>query len=69
MHAKDDNSKPSACEIQCVSQQEVLVACMTSIREHNEKDSNTVENMKNTCLAPAIASWTDCCAKANEQII
>ena len=69
VNVKDDNDGPSAGEAQCVSQQEALVACMSSIREHNEKDSsNTAEKRNTACLAPAVASWTDCCVKANEEI-
>ena len=72
-----DNSKEqSPCEAQCQSQQAALTACMTSIQDAREMafqqstdkgDDSSVDISKvdTSCLAPSIASWTECCSKAN----
>ena len=72
------NQKPSACEVQCKSQQEALATCMNSIRDarerifqqtnnNGEENSSSVDSsmVDTTCLAPSVASWTECCSKAN----
>lgn len=58
---QDELNGPSACEIECKDQQAALVACMETIR------SNPEESAPKTCLAPVVAAWTECCAKANEE--
>ena len=72
-----DNSKEqSPCEAQCQAQQAALTACMTSIRDaremafHQTKDDSDespvdISKIDTSCLAPSIASWTECCSKAN----
>ena len=54
----------SACEVKCREQQAALVSCMESIRQQNEDSTSTT---KSKCLAPAVSSWTECCAKANNE--
>ena len=67
----------SACELQCQSQQDALTACMTAIRDAREmafqKDGDgdsgdssfDISKVDTSCLAPSVASWTECCSKAN----
>ena len=72
----DDSKEQSPCEAQCQSQQAALTECMTSIRDAREmtfqqstdkSDDSSVDISKvdTSCLAPSIASWTECCSKAN----
>lgn len=63
------NKEPSACEIKCQVQQAALVKCMASIQlqnEHTDDASKEDQRVDNSCLAPAVAAWTDCCTKAND---
>lgn len=77
MNANSNNTarEPSACEAQCQSQQDALTACMNSIRnaremvfqqqESGNDASSDISKVDTSCLAPSVASWTDCCSKAN----
>jgi hypothetical protein len=58
---QEEGTGPSACEIKCKDEQAALVTCMESIR------SNPDESGPKTCLAPVVAAWTECCAKANDE--
>lgn len=58
---QDEVTGPSACEIKCKDEQAALVSCMDSIRSHPD------ESAPKTCLAPVVAAWTECCAKANDE--
>jgi hypothetical protein len=52
---KDGSEKQSACQLQCMPQQQALVACVESIRESGNK----------SCLHNAVHVWTKCCTEAN----
>ncbi|VEU42718.1 unnamed protein product [Pseudo-nitzschia multistriata] len=70
-------NEPSACEKECSKQQDALTACMNAIRDAREvvasgagagetnDDDGDVSRVDTSCLAPAVASWTECCALAN----
>ena len=74
----------SACELQCQSQQDALTACMNAIRDaremafhQNKKDGSgdggdssfDISKVDTSCLASSVASWTECCAKANNESV
>lgn len=67
------DAQPSACELKCQTQQAALVSCMKSIRQSQSQSQPSLEGSVDTnakaCLAPSIAAWTDCCAKANNHEI
>jgi len=72
----DQTKEPSACERQCRVEQQELISCMNSIREYNESiaasssSSTTTTNVDGEvkkCLVPSIATWTQCCTKANNE--
>ena len=66
-NGQDASSGPSLCEVECKSQQANLLSCMNIIRDARESNpsSEAVAKNANACLAPSVASWTECCAKAN----
>ena len=75
----DQTKEPSACERQCRVEQQELISCMNSIRDYNESiaasssplssttTTTTTNGEVNKCLVPSIATWTQCCTKANNQ--
>uniref|UniRef100_A0A6V2GA40 Ubiquinol-cytochrome C reductase hinge domain-containing protein n=2 Tax=Ditylum brightwellii TaxID=49249 RepID=A0A6V2GA40_9STRA len=78
-HDKDeqDSSDPkTSCAVQCHMEQERLVSCMDSIRAARLNENGTEEKeleepnsmTESSCLAPAIAAWTQCCTEANKNI-
>mmetsp|Transcript_9439 Transcript_9439/g.21286 ORF Transcript_9439/g.21286 Transcript_9439/m.21286 type:complete len:99 (+) Transcript_9439:24-320(+) len=65
---------PTACELQCSSQQKALVACVDSIRAARSSDdgASTSGNESSTtatdapdCMLTAVQAWTKCCEEAN----
>lgn len=60
----DSSESGSACESKCQTQQAGIVSCMSSIRDAREKGNDS--NDTNACLAPSVAAWTECCARAND---
>ena len=63
------DSPPSACQLECQSQQASLVECVDAIRDARQDTTSPqgAEKLTQTmeCLAPSVQSWTDCCSKAN----
>ncbi len=66
--------QPTACEIQCSSEQKALVSCVDSIRaaraDDDGKSSGADSGSESTadtpaCLPLAVAAWTKCCEEAN----
>lgn len=68
----ETDQSSSKCALECKPQQSELVSCMASIQNAREQATDgdlSEKEMKemNSCLAPAVAAWTACCSKANEE--
>ncbi len=56
--------EPSPCELKCKAQQTALVACMETIRQTNDSNSDQTK-VDSHCLVSSVSAWTECCSKAN----
>mmetsp|Transcript_3223 Transcript_3223/g.5669 ORF Transcript_3223/g.5669 Transcript_3223/m.5669 type:complete len:106 (-) Transcript_3223:642-959(-) len=73
---RDDSSSqsPSPCQVECHAQQKAILQCVESIRKSREEEgemavvvSSKEASLSLSCLSPAVAAWTSCCATANER--
>ena len=62
---ESDRSKPSACELNCKTEQLAIKDCVTSIQGLREGKPQSPKDAQ-SCLAPAVSAWTKCCQDANE---